>query len=91
MQVVATQLGYYGGKRREPGEEFGLIDRAGFAAIWMEPKGWHPDDEEEVLVKPAPKPEPKPLPKSVQVSTETKVTPPLNPAKRVDPISGDDI
>lgn len=94
MRVIANQRGYYAGKRREPGEEFGLVNRKDFSKSWMVPDGWDPDDE-----APAPAPAPKsaaaattaPAPVPVKVSTETTVTPPATPAKAVNPITGKDI
>lgn len=90
MRVIATQTGFYGGKRQDTGDEFGLADRAHFADIWMEPQGWNPDEEQEAP-KPVAKPTPKAAPAPVQVSTETMVKPPVTPAVRVDPITGSDI
>lgn len=93
MRVIATQTGFYGGKRQDTGDEFGLYHRDHFSAVWMEPQGWNPDDKEEVA-EPDPKPVVKvaaPAPKPIQVSTETTVKPPVTPAVRVDPITGSDI
>ena len=45
LRVKATQPGYYGHVRRDPGTELGtfvLKDEAEFADVWMEPVGWEP-------------------------------------------------
>ena len=45
LRVTATQTGYYGGVRRDPGTELGtfvLKDEAEFSKGWMEPDGWEP-------------------------------------------------
>lgn len=80
MRVVATAIGYYGGKRRDVDEVFGLKDDADFSTNWMKKVSSKAEAE--------PKPEPEPEPKPIQASTETTVTPPKEPAKRIDPITG---
>ena len=89
MRVVATQKGYYGSKIREPDEEFGLTDAEHFAKEWMEPvkEPIHPLDHDGDGRKGGSKPRSA----AVQASAETEVTPPAEPAKTVDPITGDDI
>lgn len=84
MRVVATAIGYYGGKRRDVDEVFGLKDDADFSTNWMKKVS----SKAEAEPKPEPEPEPKPEPEPIQASTETTVTPPKEPAKRIDPITG---
>lgn len=100
MLVRATQRGYYGSKRRDEGDEFGLRDRADFSRNWMEPVGWDPDERDPLdhdgngrKGGSAPKVEPKvePKPEPLKASTETTVTPPPEPVKKIDPITGKDI
>lgn len=80
MRVVATAIGYYGGKRRDIDEVFGLKDDADFSNNWMKKVSSKAEAE--------PEPEPKPEPEPIKASTETTVTPPKEPAKRIDPITG---
>lgn len=87
-RVVATQTGYYNGKRRDPDEEFGLTKRSDFSANWMKPIGWSVGDAEDAGEKPAPKSEAKPAMQPIRASTETTVTPPPQPPKSVNPITG---
>lgn len=84
MRVIATAIGYYGSKRRDVDEVFGLKDDADFSKNWMKKVSAKAEPEP----KPEPEPEPKPEPKPIQASTETTVTPPKEPAKRIDPITG---
>lgn len=42
-QVRAIETGYYGSKRRDPGEEFAIDDVKAFSKKWMEPIGWKPN------------------------------------------------
>jgi hypothetical protein len=36
MKVIAKEVGYYGGKIREVGEEFGIAKKEHFSHVWME-------------------------------------------------------
>lgn len=102
MLVRATERGYYGNKRRDEGEEFGIADRSHFSARWMEPVGWEPSERDPLdhdgdgkkggsAPKAEQKPAAKPAPEPLKASTETTVTPPQEPVKRTDPITGKDI
>lgn len=92
MKVEATEPGYYGGKRRDVGEEFGIADRTHFSKRWMQPVGWEPDDAAPVKAAPRLQPAPaKAAPEPIKASTETTVMQPSDPPKRVDPITGKDI
>lgn len=58
VKVIATAKGYYGGRVREVGDQFG-VDDAMFSDKWMkaeDPK-WTPPKKP---AKPAPKPDTKP-------------------------------
>lgn len=90
MRVVATAIGYYGGKRRDIDEVFGLKDDADFSKNWMKKVSVKAEAEQKPEPKPEPEPEPelKPEPEPIKASTETTVTPPKEPAKRIDPITG---
>jgi len=46
MKVRAIETGYFGAKRRDPGEEFSLASAGEFAASWMQPVGWDPLDHD---------------------------------------------
>ena len=98
MLVRAKERGYYGSKRREKGEEFGIVNRADFSERWMEPLGWSPNDPldhdgdgRKGGSKPKAEPKPEQKPEPLKASTETTVTPPPEPVKRTDPITGKDI
>ena len=54
MKVIATQRGYYGSKRRDPGEAFGLTDAKHFSATWMERADGKPVAAVETAGEPAP-------------------------------------
>lgn len=81
MRVTATQKGYYGGKIREPGETFSILDEAAFTTVWMQPAGGaDPLDHDGDGRKGGSKPR--------RVSVETTIEPPAAPAKPTDPITG---
>lgn len=103
-RVVATQLGYYGSKRRDVGEEFGLSDRAHLSKAWMQPVDWTPGEVDPLdhdgdgkkggslpKAAPAQKAAATVTPDPIRASTETTVTPPVTALKKVDPITGSDI
>lgn len=79
MRVQATQRGYYAGKIREAGEVF-VISEDVKPGAWMEPI-----EDGDAAEAPKSKPRPK-----GQVR-DTDVTPPVEPAKATDPVTGDDI
>lgn len=88
MRVRATQRGYYGRMRREEGDEFVLADKADFSKNWMEAVD-DPLDHDGNGRKGGSKPKAEPEP--LKASTETTVTPPPEPVKKIDPITGKDI
>jgi len=58
MEVKATRLGYYGLRRRRPGETFTIADEKDFSNKWMEKV----EPEEKAVEKKPRKGEDKPVP-----------------------------
>lgn len=86
MRVTATQKGYYGNVVREPGDVFTLADEDHFSDAWMKPVEAKPDplDHDGDGRKGGSKPR-----KGQEKETEVKA--PVEPAKPVDPVTGDEI
>lgn len=49
MWVVATKLGFYGIKRRHPGEVFKLKDEKDFSKVWMKQHEDGADESDSLL------------------------------------------
>lgn len=86
MRVTATKKGYYGNVVREPGDVFTLADEDHFSDAWMKPVEAKPDplDHDGDGRKGGSKPR-----KGQEKETEVKA--PVEPAKPVDPVTGDEI
>ncbi len=99
MRVRATQKGYYGRMLRDIGDEFVLADpESDFAEVWMEDISGaerdpldHDGNGRKGGSAPKPEPKPDPKPEPLKASIETTVTPPPEPVKKIDPITGKDI
>ncbi|MCG5241395.1 hypothetical protein ACIU1J_27645 [Azospirillum doebereinerae] len=71
MQVRATQVGYFGGKLRQPGEAFAITDPKAFSKEWMEEVNPKPAPAEPAAPAPATPAEPKPAKPPKPAATET--------------------
>lgn len=86
MRVTATQKGYYGHVVREPGDVFTLADEDHFSDAWMKPFDAKTDplDHDGDGRKGGSK-------TRKGQEKETGVKAPVEPAKPVDPVTGDEI